>query len=207
MSTVELSARDRLLAVGLTGGGKTYWMNKYVVRLAKHVAVFDPHRNYGVAWWPSVHDVPRDARRWGVNAPYMSKQQYADEFHAFVERVCRDRVPTVVVDELVLLDRVPQSRDDLMILVTQARNQQVGLGLVVQRAYSLDITMRSQASRVVTFQQCTAVDIRCLNDMAGDDEFVIPCGAKNKAPCEWEPRRRCIKHLRVGEYFSTVIRG
>lgn len=212
LSDLKMTPRDRWACVGLTGSGKTFFSNENVVKPAKRAACWDPHRNYQVTYYPSVDKVPATALRWGISVDYLDSETFLTEFEKYVRYCVKTRQPLTLVDELILLLRSKRGVDLLVMLITQARNQGVACHVNIQRAYDVDLTMRSQLSRVVTFQQTHPNDVRGLNIMVGDPDFAKLCSKPaadkhgNRMPCEWEPEH-CIKHFITGEYKTAALRG
>jgi hypothetical protein len=189
---VKLTNTDRLIVVGLTGSGKTYWTNKHIVSEHDSVACWDPHRNYDVAYYrPDVR--PEMTRKWGVNHPMGSFKRYREAFERFCQDAMDARTQVIIIEEVVLLMlRGCNAEGALVTLATQARHYGCAVVYVSQRWYNIPVSVRSQCSRVVSFQQ---TDIHDIDSIAA-------------ATTESKPKLRAkLPNLKRGDYFTSLIRS
>jgi hypothetical protein len=176
---VKLAAHDRVVVVGITGSGKSYWTKREIVDKAPHVVVWDPHGEYaedaedgdGCA---GVRGVPLDTldaeleddnARVAVVPEYRTLDELSKQFVVFcdVAKECRDVL--LVVDEIGLLYGAPKHVE---YLATQSRHWGCPLVLIAQRAVQIPSTARDQASRIVSFRQIRPDDIEALADRIGE---------------------------------------
>lgn len=198
---MRLSPERRLLIVGLTYSGKSYWANRELVKAHSPVAVWDPHKCYDVAYY-KLEELPKQARRWGIAQPYTSAKEYKETFAEFCREAIARRPQIIIVDEVALLATSRASaEDELVSLATQSRHAGAALAIIAQRAYSVPITVRSQCSDIVSFQQVNALDIAAIER---DTEIKpLECAAPPDGACKRKP---CLKHLTLGEFFQARIR-
>lgn len=187
---MRLTNTDRYIVVGLTGSGKTYWTNRNIVSAHDTVACWDPHRNYDVAYYrPDIR--PQTTRKWGVNHPFGSRKHFRAAFERFCGDAMRAQTQVIIVEEVVLLT-LAGAEDSLVTLATQARHSGSAVVFVSQRWYNIPLTVRTQCSRVYSFQQTSAHDIDSLADNTGESRQKL---------------RAKLPRLKRGEFFTSLIRN
>lgn len=163
--------RDFILVCGNQGFGKSVWTKIYAAN-QKRLLVFDPKGEYPNVdylsppdeWIPDVVDHRREAFRYGT---YLAEEIEMFWNAAFAAQNC-----TLINEECTLLfnrgeDIPPWARP----MVFMGREPQLNLVLVTQRANSIPVAIRSQASRIVTFLQTEPDDVRALAARIGRDRM------------------------------------
>lgn len=168
--------REVVIVLGKTGQGKSVWTRSYLLNKPR-VFIFDP-----------VRDFPADK--------YFDNAQELAEFVEHVNEglVEKFRVALSDIEHLDLLgnasflvgncflaieeaafcfemrQRSPQWLRDIIFL---GRHRGVSLLMTAQRAVSIPIDLRSQASRAVSFAQTEGRDMDWLRDYFGDRTYEI----------------------------------
>ncbi len=197
---MKLEAHEAVLVVGLRGSGKTYFTNNTLLPAHESAAVWDPHANYDVAYYEQGK-VPSFAQKWGHRVPFTASKAYCDAFIAFANEAFKKRPQVIIVDEVPLLMTHKSGEDSLIMLATQCRHAGAALVVVAQRAFGVPITVRSQCSRYVSFQQVNRYDIAAIEK---DTETApLECGGAEKCSAQGA----CLKHLARGQFYEATIRG
>ena len=184
--------REVIIVLGKTGCGKSWWA-KHAVQASERLAVFDPLQSpeYRVAW---VEPEDTDALegqyrqkqfRVGVydpdSLPSLGSYAFAYggpevmEYHGtkawFDGQQGMATGPlTLVLEEFSTITEKGQRPPDwLRRLIFLGRHKGVSLVAVAQRAVSIPIELRSQASRIVSFAQHEADDVDWLEEFYGPD--------------------------------------
>ncbi len=206
MKWQRLGREDSLLIVGLRQSGKTTFANGTILPLHPTAAVWTPHpHTFDVGFFPDVARVPSAAKHWGVSIPFLDRKVIIDSFGRFAQEAMRRRVAVVIVDEIVLLEEF-NCLFPLINLVTQSGNYGIPVVSIVQRAYSVNLTVRSQTSRVVSFQQTDEHDVRALVRMAAKQDEWGLCEKKSDDKCNARGVT-CLKHLKCGQYVTAACRS
>ena len=154
--------RDFILVCGNQGAGKTVWTKLYSATRTR-LLVFDPKAEYQNVdfqtppdeWIADVVERRRSAFRFGT---YL-----ADEIEMFWHAAFAATDCTLINEECSLLfNRGEDIPEWARPMVFMGREPQLNLVLVTQRANSIPIAIRSQASRIVTFLQTEPDDVRAL---------------------------------------------
>ena len=175
--------REIVFVLGRTGSGKSHWARKFLSG-RQRLFCFDPF-----------------AETPGVNFAY-SDEQLIDQYDAVCEREDERNVRPVnfsigstnpdhadvlgamaferghcmlSLEELSLIfprrQALPEWCRDLTFL---GRHRCCSMLLIAQRAKSIPIELRSQATRIVTFQQTERLDVDWLRDYFGERAGEIP---------------------------------
>jgi hypothetical protein len=168
---MKLDARERLLAVGITGAGKTTWVRDHIVRDAERIVAWDVHAEYGLptisldelANDETILDEPR--LRVAVVPDWEDPEDLSEQFVAFAGIMKTADSLTLVVDEVGLLEGKALRR--LVYLATQSRHWGMPLVMVSQRAVQVPKTARDQATRIISFRQIDPEDIEALERRMG----------------------------------------
>jgi len=154
--------RDFILVCGNQGAGKTVWTKLYGAQ-KKRLLVFDPKAEYpGVdymtppdEWVAPVVEKKMREFRFGSYLPEEIQMLWQA---AFAATDC-----TLINEECTLLfnrgEDLPQWARPMIFM---GREPMLNIVLVTQRANSVPISIRSQASRIVTFLQTEPEDVRAL---------------------------------------------
>lgn len=153
--------REIIIVLGQQGQGKSSWAKQYTQGLSR-LCVWDPKKSYPVeypydlsAWWEDTED--RTSFRIGG---YYPEQAEILGSIAFVEQQC-----CLLVEECGILF---QPRADLPQWMREpvyiGRERGVTVVAVAQRPRSINIVLRSQATRIVTFRQREQKDLEWLDE-------------------------------------------
>lgn len=163
--------RDFILVCGNQGFGKTVWTKLYASTKTRKL-VFDPKGEYpGVdfltppqEWIPGV--VERRTSQFSFGS-YLAEEIEMLWHAAFAATNC-----TLINEECTLLfNRGEDVPEWARPMVFMGREPQLNLVLVTQRAHSIPVGIRSQASRIVTFLQTEPDDVRALATRIGRDRM------------------------------------
>jgi hypothetical protein len=170
--------RDVVLVLGKTGYGKSVWTKEYT-RSKKRLLVYDLCREYPVEYYTSEQLLDLMEENEQLNELTGETTALPKEFRlgawktedadilgslAFCEGDC-----TLVTEEMSTLYSRGEKMDAwLREIVFLGRHRRVSLVATAQRAASIPIDLRSQANRVITFQQAEARDMTWLEDYFGE---------------------------------------
>ena len=190
--TRKLRRAPLTLIFGRMKSGKSYQAKSVVRSTRGRVWVWDPNAEWAGSdavdapgdLWPATdwqHALNYIAR--GGDAERVAWQLRAERFPAWCELVRRTGGMLAVVDEahdVVAPHRVPA---ECMRLVRRTRHSRIDLVFVAQRPAGVDVSIRSQAHQVVSFQQTEARDL----DWIGGH-----CGRDVRRRVEQLPVRECV---------------
>jgi hypothetical protein len=199
---MRLEAHQAALVVGLRGSGKTYFTNHTILPAHETAAVWDPHANYDVAYY-QLGKVPSYAQKWGHRVSFHSAKAYCDAFILFAAEAFKRRPQVIIVDEVPLLMMHKSGEDSLVMLATQSRHAGAALVIVAQRAFTVPLTVRTQCSEYVSFQQVNQHDIRAIE--RDTETAPLECAGAPTNKCG--APAQCLKHLPRGKFFHATIRG
>lgn len=151
--------REVVLVLGETGSGKTTWAKKYTdaeTRLFVYDIAHDFRANYVSSdELIELQDEPPAQFRIGVWTPDDVEPLTAS---AYLWGNC-----TLVLEELSTLYRTGERiSGPIAEVVYLGRHQTVSLVCIAQRATSIPVAIRSQASRIVSFRQQEDDDVKAL---------------------------------------------
>lgn len=158
--------REITLVFGQTGTGKSQF-TKRIIKGSRRCIVIDPQDEY-----EAVHhaDNEDELREYLEKNPKMFRVAYSD-LRGF-DYIC-DLV-SLVPDTLLVVEesqrivppakKLPESFEDL---IYRGRHSGTSIHLVAQRPTTVDIAVRSQFNRLVTFRQSEARDINWITDVTG----------------------------------------
>lgn len=161
--------RDFILVCGNQGFGKTVWTKLYGANESR-LLVFDPKGEYpGVdyltppdEWIPGVVERRAQAFRFGSYLPEEIEMLWQA---AYAATNC-----TLINEECTLLfnrgEDIPRWARPMVFM---GREPRLNLVLVTQRANAIPVSIRSQASRIVTFLQTEPDDVRALAARIGKE--------------------------------------
>jgi DNA helicase HerA-like ATPase len=169
-----LQAHDRLLVVGITGAGKSYWTKAHVVERSSRLFAWDPHGDYAQAsvrttLVGAAKALPQASRgnfRLSVVEP-IGSAAFFDRFESWCDLAMTLERTTLLVEECVAIRSSTSARQKLTLLATQARHRGSPLVMVAQRAVHVHPDARSQISRLVAFRQTHPADVRALSEITG----------------------------------------
>lgn len=163
-----MADRDFILILGNQGAGKSLWTKLYT-RNSARLFVFDPKASYPAVYAPPesyaeefLADHPPRKFRYGTPFP--------DDVGVMADLAFVAGDTQFVVEESALFFRRGQPLEQwAKRLIFMARERQVHLYLVAQRAASIPIDVRSQASRIISFRQVEPEDVRAVAEIVGRD--------------------------------------
>lgn len=163
-----MSERDFTIILGNQGAGKSLWTKLYT-RGAKRFMVFDPKASYPAVYAPPetyadelLSKRPPPKFRYGTPLP--------DDVGIMADLAFTVGEVQFVIEEAALFFRRSAVMEPwAKRLVFMARERRVHLYLVAQRAASIPIDVRSQASRIVSFRQIEPEDCRAVGEFMGRD--------------------------------------
>lgn len=161
--------REVIIILGKTGCGKSWWA-KHAVSASERLAVFDPLQSpeYRVEWVK-----PDDID--GMEAQYREREFRfgiwdPDGLESLGAFAYAYGPVTLVLEEFSTITEKGQRPPDwLRRLIFLGRHRAVNLVAVAQRAVSIPIELRSQASRIVSFSQHESDDVDWLGEFYGPD--------------------------------------
>jgi len=170
--------RDVVLVLGKTGYGKSVWTKEYT-RPKKRLLVYDLCREYPVTYHNSDELLDMMEENEQMNELTAETTALPKEFRigawktedadivgslAFCEGDC-----TLVLEEMSTLYGRGEKMDSwLREIVFLGRHRRVSLVVTAQRAASIPIDLRSQANRVISFNQVESRDMTWLDDYFGE---------------------------------------
>lgn len=178
--------RDIIIVGGMTGWGKSLWAKTYTA-FADRLLVFDPFKSYpNVAFDNAdegfndlldslddfnflLEDHDKKAFRVGTSDPAEAHRLGAASY------VLGNNI--LVLEELSMIFDKGQRRLDEWAsrLVFRGRHNRCSMLVIAQRFMSVPIDIRSQANRIISFNQHEPEDVKYLVETFGkDDAYDIP---------------------------------
>jgi len=158
--------RDFIIVVGNQGAGKSVWSKGFSAARSR-LLVYDPMASYAVdfttdpeTYLQPIADGKLKTFRFGTYLP--------DELPLFGMASYAAGDCLLIFEECGFLFSRGTTLDPwLARLVYMGRHRSVSLLLVAQRAASIPIAVRSQASRIVTFRQTEPEDVKAITERIG----------------------------------------
>jgi hypothetical protein len=163
--------REVVLVCGVTGSGKTVWTKQFTQRLNR-LLVYDIALSFPVQYVDAetladLVNNPPENFRYGVYSPYDTNVLTAA---AYMLGNC-----WLVLEEISTLYNIgARINGPLLEAVLLGRQRSLSLIAISQRASYIPITLRSQASRIISFRQQEPADIKWLADFMGNDALKLP---------------------------------
>jgi DNA helicase HerA-like ATPase len=175
--------RDIVFVLGRTGSGKSHWAKKFLASRTRLFA-FDPFGalpgvsfarddDHLIEMYDALYERETERSfRPSLFAIGSTNPEHVDVLGAmsFERSNC-----TLALEELSLVfprrQPIPPWCRDLVFL---GRHRGCSLVLIAQRAASVPIELRSQATRIVTFQQTEPRDVAWLGDYYGEQADRVP---------------------------------
>ena len=160
--------REVAIVVGKTGFGKSLWGQLYA-RLWPRRLIYDPTSTYRAEYLPPEEIIDRVANKETKSFAFaVSDPEYVPAL-GLLAYGRGDNL--LVLEEASTFFPKGQSRLDEWArqLVFMGRHQRCSLLFVAQRATSIPIDVRSQANRIVSFQQHEPDDVRTLSEFFGKE--------------------------------------
>ena len=158
--------REVIIVCGVTGSGKSVW-SKHLTAKMNRLMVYDTLSEFpvtymdaeGVAAWA---EKPPAEFRIGVYNPYDTDVLTAA---AYVVGNCM-----LVLEEISTLYKIGARIDGpLQEAVLLGRHRRLSILAIAQRASYVPVTLRSQASRIVSFRQQEPTDLKWMEEFLGKE--------------------------------------
>lgn len=185
-----LKPHDVALVLGIRGAGKSWWIQRHIVRKTPRVLVWDPHGEYQtterrtldeLADDPSILD--REALSLSVVPTYRRIGDVAEQFdEVFLDIAASAEGVTLVIEETGLLTR--RATESVETIACQSRHWGCPLVLCAQRATQIPKTAREQVSRIVSFRQSSPDDVAALVERCGDGANKVR-SLPRRVPWQW----------------------
>lgn len=177
-----IKKREVIIVLGVTGSGKTTWTKKYTDP-ERRLFVYDIAHDFQVQYLTheellSLQEEPPKEFRIGVWTPDDTELLIAS---AFIWEHC-----TLMLEELSTLYKTGEKiSGPIAEVVYLGRHQTVNLICIAQRATSIPIAIRSQASRIVTFRQQEDDDVKSLVGKFGKERCARMTGLQDLHCMDW----------------------
>lgn len=157
--------REIIIVLGRTGQGKTTWVKRYIQGVSR-LAVWDPKRSYPVEW-------PEDFAAWfeqhGTDARFRVGGFYDEDVETVGSIAYACQQTTLVLEECAFVFNPRQELPDwARECIYLGRERGVSVVAVAQRPKSIHIALRSQATRIICFNQREISDCEWIADSFGD---------------------------------------
>jgi len=163
--------REIILVCGVTGSGKTTWARQFTSKLSR-LFVYDIALSFNVQYVSAevlaeFSESPCEEFRLGVYSPYDTNVLTAA---AYLVGNC-----FLVLEEISTLYNIgARIHGPLQEAVLLGRQRALSVLAISQRASYIPITLRSQASRIISFRQQEPSDIKWLADFMGKQAEILP---------------------------------
>ncbi len=182
--------RDFICIVGNQGCGKSVWTKQYCSS-EKRLLAFDP-----AASFPRV-DFMADPENWVSDVVHQRRAEFAygtiyqDELPMFANTAMAAGKCTFAIEECALVfSKGGDCPDWAKPLVFMGRHPEVNLLLVAQRAISIPIDLRSQASRIVSFRQTEQEDVNAICNRIGKQYRDVISSLPDLTCIDWDAGRQ-----------------
>ena len=161
--------RDVIIIIGKTGFGKSTWLNKYARGLPR-IFAFDPFRAFPAEYISGEELITRFETGKFREHPRYSLGTYAlSDLELFGSVAYETGNCAFVIEECGVAfykgERISECMQEWIFL---GRHKSLTLIFTAQRATSIPIELRSQASRFVTFRQTEKSDVKWTGEYIGD---------------------------------------
>lgn len=163
--------REVILVCGVTGSGKTTWARQFTNKLPR-LFVYDIALSFPVQYLDAESianfaQEPSDNFRLGI---YDSRDADVLAAAAFVVGNC-----WLVLEEIsTLYDVGARVHGPIQEAILLGRQRALSMLIISQRASYIPITLRSQASRIISFRQQETADVKWLTDFMGKQAEILP---------------------------------
>ena len=159
--------REIVLVFGKTGHGKTLWTRQYIKGL-KRVIILDPLYEYDSAkQFDNLSDLVSHIRKYPI---FRVSHGNVNNLPLLCDiATCIDGAALVIEEaQRVLPSRLtmPEEFEDI---IYRGRHTGTSVILVAQRASTVNIAVRSQFNRMITFRQTEPKDVKWIEDASGYD--------------------------------------
>jgi hypothetical protein len=163
----KIYQRDITLVFGKTGMGKTQWARQYLKTIDR-VLVLDPLEEYHeCVFYDDLSDLIDHCNKYKI---FRCGYNNLTDFPLLCRITKTIPETTLVIEEA---QRVLPPRklldENFTELIYRGRHYGSGLLMVAQRASTVDIAVRSQFTRLITFRQSESKDVDWICDCSGFD--------------------------------------
>jgi hypothetical protein len=188
--------REVVCVIGRQGSGKSLWAKLHTLSCTR-LLCYDPACSFPSVRWMGESLDPLEALCNAPGGSFRLGSSIALDVPALVSAGFVIGGCMVVIEEAATVWRKGQRLDEWGERLTfYGRHREESLIVVAQRAVSIPIDIRSQATRVVTFQQSEGDDLAWIEDRIGPLVSVLPQLAK------WE----CVDAIDGGRLDRYSIR-
>lgn len=158
--------RDFIVIVGAQGAGKTVWAKRYTAK-EKRLFVFDPMASYNADFNAPLDEYADDIMA-GKIRQFRLGSHFPDDLPLMGSLAYAAERCTIVIEESALVFKRGQLLENwAKRIIFVGRHAQVNLLILAQRASSIPVDIRSQATRFVSFRQIEPDDVRACGDRIG----------------------------------------
>ena len=167
--------RDVLAVLGKTGFGKSVWAKKYAAG-KRRLFIFDPMLSFPCAYLNNDGLIAAyDAGDFDAGGSFIIGSGNPDDLELLGALSMLAGDCLFIIEECAIsfdkYAKLPQWARDIIFL---GRHRAVSLLVTAQRAASVPIDLRSQITRLVTFQQSEGDDLGWLKSYIGKDILELP---------------------------------
>jgi len=162
-------SREITLVVGQTGMGKTQWAKRYI-REHKRVIISDPMSEYegaGVMMFDDLSALIAHVEKFNTFRVAYSDLRDFDTL-ALIAKSIPETLFVVEESQRIIppLSKIPTHFEDL---IYRGRHSGTSILLVAQRPSTVNIAVRSQYHRLITFRQSENRDLAWISEIAGEN--------------------------------------
>ena len=162
--------RDVLIIVGQSGSGKSHFTKNVILPEYPRKITYDPMNEYEGQYFPQLDELIDHC----LAHPVFSVR--TDDFESFdlicetaynIENCC---LTVEEIQRVVMPGQKPPP--EFLDIVFRGRHKNVSLIAIAQRASSININIRSQFTRFISFRQSEPNDLSYIYDICGQREIV-----------------------------------
>lgn len=165
---MSFSRREVIIILGKTGYGKSTWLTKFLAGVPRKF-IFDPFRAIPAEYINADELIRRYESQWFKNQASFSVGMYApQDFDLIGATSYLVGNSYLIIEECGVAfykgERIPEWLQEAIFL---GRHVSLSIILTAQRAASIPIELRSQASRFISFRQTEKRDLDWTKDYLG----------------------------------------
>jgi hypothetical protein len=167
--------REVIAVLGKTGFGKSVWTKKYAVGMPR-IFVFDPMRDFPCEYLDCENLIQRlDDGFFEGSKPFcVGSGSIADLEILGALAMLAGNCILIIEECAISFDKYGKIPEWLRDIVFLGRHRAVSILVTAQRAASVPIDLRSQVTRLITFQQSEGDDLSWLKPFLGNDIKELP---------------------------------
>ena len=167
--------REVIAVLGKTGFGKSVWTKKYAVGMPR-IFVFDPLLNFPCEYLECENLIARfDEGQFNDMKPFsVGTNSIADLEIVGALSMLAGNCLLIVEECAISFDKYGKIPEWLRDIVFLGRHRAVSILVTSQRAASVPIDLRSQVTRLITFQQSEGDDLSWLKPFLGNGIKELP---------------------------------